>query len=209
MLPLLTVIALALPTAPASPGSQAGAGLAKTTPIALQLAKAKKLEKYILRVNPKTKKWAGELAKAILREAKRFKLDPALFAAIAFNESWFDINARGRSYEHGCWQLWFRADFLRPAWDRLRTVMQGLPKEYGDRDWDKLPKRLQIKATKNVAYSTFMAAFLARGHVNRRCKKKQTAFCYGHYNSGNRRPRRGYVAKLRKRAKRIRKIFSR
>jgi hypothetical protein len=203
---LLTMIVLALPAAPASPGDGATVVVTKTAPAVLQKAKAKKLAAYILRINKKTKPWAGELARAILREAKRFKLDPALLGAIAFNESWFDIRVRGRSYEYGAWQLWPWAYYLRPAWDRMRTVFRGLP-SFPDKDWNQLSRKEQIRASRAPRTATFMAAWLVRMHVNRRCKKKQTARCFGYYNSGNRKPRVYYVRKLRRRSKAIRKAL--
>jgi hypothetical protein len=204
---LITLLMFTMPAAPASPGGATATVVAKSTTAAVQKARAKKLERYILRVNtkPKIKKWAGKLARHILLEARRFKLDPALFAAIAHNESWYDIDAKGKSYEYGAFQLWYRAYYLRPAWDRMRAVFQG--KGMPDKDWNKLTRKEQIAASRNPRTAAFMAAFLVRLHVDRRCKKKQTPYCLGHYNSGNRKPRKGYVAKLRKRARVIRKAL--
>lgn len=206
MTTLITMLVIALPTAPASPGGATVTVVAKATPQAIQKVKAKKLEKYILRINPKTKPWAANLAKHILIEARRFRLDPALFAAIAFTESWFDINVRGTSFEHGAFQLWPWAYYLRPAWDRMRAVFQGLP-AFADADWNKLSRRQQIRASRDPRTSAFLAAYLVRWHVDRRCKKKQTAKCLGHYNSGNKKPRPYYVRHLRRRSKAIRKAL--
>ena len=196
----LILLAALIPIAPGAPAAAGGSTAPAPT------SQAAKLARYIVRVNPKARPTASKLARAILREAKRFRLDPALLAAIAHNESWFDVRARGRSFEYGAFQLWWRASYLGPAWAQLRTTLGSLP-GYPDVGWSKLGRKLQIRACRDPDLSAFLAGHLLAYHM-RRCRSRDRYRCAAAYNSGNwRKVRRGYRAKLRYRALRIRRAM--
>ena len=162
------------------------------------------LARYIVRINHKVKPAeALTLAKRIVIEARRHGLDLPLFAAIAHTESHFRVDCKGRSYEHGYWQLWPWAQWLAPSWDRLRAVMRGLP-GWPDKDWGKLGRKLQIKASRDPVIATYLAAHLLARHVH---GKAPTARLYARYNSGNPRVRPFYVRALRRRSKAIRAVL--
>jgi soluble lytic murein transglycosylase-like protein len=197
---LITIAAL-LVSAPAAPATAGGTAAPAPT------SRAAKLTAYIVRVNPKARPTAAKLARAILREAKRFRLDPALLAAIAHNESWFDVRARGKSYEYGAFQLWWRASYLGPAWTQLRATLGSLP-GYPDVGWSKLGRRLQIRACRDPDLSAYLAAYLLAYHM-RRCPRRLGRYrCAAAYNSGNwRKVRRAYRYKLRRWARAIRQAL--
>jgi len=174
--------------------------LAATICAAPAPTKADRLTAYILKINPRATH-AKELAVAILREAKRFRLDPALFAAIAHTESHYRTSARGKWFERGIWQLWPWARWHRASWDSLRQSRHGLP-GYPDGDWQTLGRKLQVKASMDIGISTYLAAHLVAGLL-RTCRHRDAAYCYARYNRPAK-PRRGYQWALRRRSRAIR-----
>jgi soluble lytic murein transglycosylase-like protein len=167
--------------------------------------KTERLEAYILKINAKAKPYAKRLATCIFGEAKRFKLDPAVLAAVAHTESHYRRNCQGRWYEVGIFQVWPYAPFLRPAWDALRQARYGLP-GWPDSDWHNLSWKQKKRAGRDVCISAFLAAFILKYHVTKCGSQKPQ--CVAAYNSGNhRKVRPGYHYMIKKRTKAIRKAL--
>ncbi|KKK81790.1 hypothetical protein LCGC14_2809910 [marine sediment metagenome] len=157
------LLALAIATAPAPEPTQ-----------------AERLAGYITTVYHGADSYALELAQRIIWEADHFDLDPALFAAVAHNESWYQLTARGTSGEVGIWQI------------------------YPDRMWRRMKPIDQMHWTWHIVISTWRAATILAHHV-RRCGPGPR--CYCHYNSGYAPCRRGYIASLRTRSRAIREVL--
>ncbi len=177
--------------------------LAATIAAAPSPTKTQRLAAYILKINPRATH-AHKLAAAILAESKRFRLDPALFAAIAHTESHYRTTAKGKWYERGIWQLWPWARWHQASWDSLRQSRHGLP-GYPDGDWQTLGRKLQVRASLDIGISTYLAAHLLAGLL-RGCRR-HTPYCYARYNRPAK-PRRGYQWALRRRARAIRGALS-
>jgi hypothetical protein len=158
---------------------------------------------YIVRINPKAAPYATQLAVCIYVEARRHKLDPFFLAAIAWSESYFQLRAPGSSGERGMWQIMPGLPLLRPAWDRLRYLTQGLH-GYPQVDWDETPRELQTAALRDLTLATYLAAYIMAWH-RRRCDYPTTARCYARYNSGGARVRWSYVKALARRAANFRR----
>lgn len=166
---------------------------------------ADRLAEYITGINPDAAPYARPLARAILAEAKRHKLDPAYLAAIAHTESHFRLTAKGRWFESGVWQIWPWAPYLKDSWERLRVTKPGL-RGFPNVSWGKLPRKVKIKVSMDPARSTFLAAHLL-AHIRRSCRRPNSARCYARYNRPSA-PRAGYIRAIRFRARRIRKTLA-
>ena len=123
---------------------------------------------------------AAELAERIIYEANHYGLDVALFAAIAWSESWYQLSARGTSGERGLWQV------------------------YPDADWKRQSRVDQRHWTRHIVLSTWRAATIVAHFAARH---GHTAASYCHYNSGYAHCRRSYRAALRTRARAIRRAL--
>ena len=142
---------------------------------------AEKLAGYIVTIYHGADSYAPELAERIIYEAEHFGLDVALLAAIAYNESWYQLSAKGTSGERGLWQV--------------------LP----DSDWRKMSRADQRHWTRHIVISTWRAASIVAHHAAR-CG--HSAACYCHYQSGYAKCRRSYSGALTTRSRAIRKAIN-
>ena len=139
---------------------------------------AHRLAHHIVSVSPSAAPYADELADRILWEAAHYRLDPALFAAIAYLES------RYRLYPHG---------------GGPGTHLAALWQVYPTEDWLRIPRAERLRLSRSVVVSTSRAALILARHVGRGPHAPATYCRY------NRTPcRRGYLVALYKRAKIIR-----
>ncbi len=169
---------------------------------------ADRLARYIAKRNPRAASTAKATAAAIIQEAKRRKLDPALLAAIAYRESAFSPSTRSRRYEFGLWQLWPRMKILGKAWNEL-GAQKAVP-GYPDRQWRHLSRKHRRRACRDVAISTYLAAWLLRWIITHaRCRRRGKPWqVYAHYHSGaTRKHKAWYARRLRLEAARIRRAM--
>lgn len=195
--------------------------------------KVARLASFIIKKQKRAKPYARLLAERIFAEAKRRKLDPAILAAIAWTESHFWHRVRGASGEFGTWQVWRYGPLARKAWDALQDTARIDPvfafrmRHFPDKAWRSLTKLQQQRVLQDVYFSTYMGAYSIRAMIAWCHKVKHKVFRwirpmmkrskarihrdvfgrYGHFNSGVRWPKRGYVWRLRKRTRIIRSVL--
>lgn len=143
------------------------------------LTRTDRLAQYIVEVSPEAEPYAVELAARIVWEARHYRLDVALFAAIGYLESRYLL------YPHGGGP----GTHLAAPWQVYPTP-----------DWLRIPRAERMRLSRSVVVSTGRAALVLANHV-RRCRVTGPA-CYCRYN---RRPcRRGYIVALWRQARVIR-----
>lgn len=202
--------------------------LIAATIIAAPATPQQRLAEYITKRQPKAEPYAQRLARAIVREARRVRLEPAALAAVAWVESRFDRRARGSAHEYGLWQL-IRSDYrMAASWARLRP--KGVP-------WRRLSRAAVIGALRDVDVSAYLAADELAGvrawcrraghrisarwiaprwvlgidgvhrmHGGRRAHAQEIDRL-AHHQSGPRWPLRGYTRALRAEYRRIQQVI--
>jgi hypothetical protein len=176
-----------------------------------QTTQAELLAAKIARVNPRARPYAHRLASAIVLEAGRHELDPAILAAIAWTESYFQRRPSGRDGEIGLWQL-LPGRSLARRWAHLQhtrpTLMAGhrLP-------WYRMARRERRRAAEGIEVGTALLA-LAVVEARRLCRRwghkhPHDSDTYAHYNTGGPWLRPGYRRVLRYRAESIRRAMRR
>jgi hypothetical protein len=171
-----------------APGRAAASVVVPTSPAA-------RLEAFVVRVNPKARPYARELARAIVAEARRHRLDLYLLVAVCWNESYFQLRAPGGSGERGPWQLIPTVSALPAAWSALVQDFQGVAGL--DVSWRAMSWEQRNRVLRDPSLSTYLAAVVLRYHVDR-CRD-HSARCYARYNSGGAVVRPSYVRALRHR----------
>jgi hypothetical protein len=195
---------------------------------------ADRLAAFIVRRQPEAKPYAAELAQRIFVEGKRRSIPPEVMAAIGWIESDYRRGLRGAKGEIGLWQLGAtRGDHRIPqAWHELTRAAEfadwPIVKRLGSRPWSALRKRQREAVLDDVRAGTYIVGLelwsvrrtcyrmRARGHVSGGVKWRRSNWyrhrgpdVYAHYNSGVRPPRVGYLRKLRRRSKIIRRVLAR
>lgn len=151
-----------------------------------------KLAAFMIRVNHVVVWDAQQLACTIYREAGKRRLDPAVLAAIVWNESWFDRRSKGSSGEFGYWQIW-----------------PGARKDVGWYvSWSQAQKR-SLKIEDSTIAAAKLLARLVHWCGKRHKNHRRPTDAYAHFNTGYRWPRPGYSAKLWKRTQKIRAMLGR
>jgi hypothetical protein len=171
-----------------------------------------KMAAHLIKVNKKSFLYARPLVKEIYKQSKRTGIDPTVFAAIAWNESWFDKDATGDSHEKGIWQIWPWVGFLPQAWAFLRrkgVVVNGVRSV----SWGRLSLKDRQYLIADLEVGTWFAADILsnvssycvlKKHDHRRPTDK-----YAHYNSGYKYPRPGYSRALWNRVRIMRAVIGR
>ena len=224
MLP--AILAAVILATPASDSASNLKSIAHPAIVVKGKTKVERLTAFILQKQPRSKPYAKQLAERIFAEGAHYKLEPAMLAAIAMTESHFWWRVRGSSGEFGIWQVWRHGPLARKAWDWLQA--QGRTKGYPDKAWRQLGKLTQQRVLQDTYLSTAMGVYsikvmmswcthAAKHRVYRwikpfqnRAKVKAHRDIFGvagHYNSGLRWPKRGYVWRLRTRTKIIRQVL--
>lgn len=191
-----------------------------------------RLSNYIVERNPKAQPYALELAQRIVLEARRWKIPVSHLAAVAWIESDYRRGTVGKAHEVGIWQLRPFDHYLPAGWRYVRSMpgeftLEGcrVGAEHRAKEWRRLPRRMRECIIDDVRAGTYLAGLelrkaiwicRAKGHRvgAYRCNKPMINDCrtrwhahavdrLGHYNSGGAWPPGHYVAKLRRRSRRI------
>ena len=178
----------------------------------LDTVEQEKMAAYMVQINPKAVLIVRPLVKAIYQESAANSLDPTVLAAIAWNETWFYIETKGKDRERGVWQIWpWASPALDIAWEQLR--IQKRIKSLPDMSWKRLRLEDRWKASIDIEIGTYLAASVIakfRGWCLRKeHNRKRPTDTYAHYNTGYKRPRSGYSWLLWKRTRLFRKAIGR
>lgn len=188
------VLAAAICAAPSSPSEP-------TAPT----AKVERLARFMVKINKKAKPYARLLAQRMIVESKRHKLALEFLVAIAWNESYFDVRARGTWYERGIWQLWPRSSWMMAAYEAYRFASRT---EHAAKptDWAKLTRAQRWALAMDHRVATYMASHILAKHKRRFCRRKLTPRCAARYNRPSS-PRWGYTRAIRTRARVVRRAL--
>ena len=189
---------------------------------------ATRLEAFILKKQHHNKKrraevrgYARRLAERIVVEARRNRIPVAVFAAIAWNESWYWWKTKGTSHEFGVWQIWPYGSAVSQEWDVLRKA--GRIGTFPNKRWKSLGYKLRRQVLQDVTVSTALAARILRRLV-RWCKAKHKVHKekllgsrrhhrwmdrYAHYNSGTAWPKPVYFYQLRRHTRTLQRVLHR
>jgi len=210
----------------ASPPARQAPAAPRPAPRRLTAPPAHRLAAWITKINPRASSWAPTLAARIMLEAKRHSVPPRALAAIAWIESDFRRNLRGRFGELGIWQLLDSDSHLARGWDFVRRRPGEFPiaaKVGTASSWRRLPRARRDLLRLDLVSYTYLAAleisearwlcYRMRNKPHRYGRRWiQRSYWYAHqrpgyrldpfahYNSGTRPPRPVYVRKLRRRA---------
>lgn len=182
---LTTALAVAILSGPVTPLTRAG-----------------RLEQFITRINPAAAPHARILARSILAESRRRRIDPHMMAAIAWTESYYQLRAPGAEGERGPWQILPTLSVLNRAWAELRDDFRGLP-DYPP-VWSAMSVAQRSQALRDPSIGTYLAAYLMAWIRRVWCRYPTTATCYGRYNRPAR-PRWGYVRRIARRSAHVRR----
>ena len=192
--------------------------------------RAKRLADFIVRRQPKARRYAILLAERILFEAHRRSIRPEHLAAIGWIESDYRRGWRGTKGELGIWQLgaWGGDHRMPQGWDEIRGQYGYWPivKLHGNQTWAQLRKHSREQIVDDVRAGTYLVA-LELWSVKRTCYRMRNLRhwaggvhwrasnwylhrgpdVYAHYQSGNRPPQAKYLRKLRGRSRVLRRIL--
>jgi len=182
------------------------------------------LTQYIAERNPAATPYAAELAVALKSAAAAHDLDWRALAAVAWIESRYVRTVGGKAHESGVMQVRTVDLGLSTPWGRLRRAGK-VPKKW-DRPWRQINRRTRVVILQDIPITTYLGAWCIAQAI-RICRRlghrvgpykgqrlsqlgrryhRDNLERWGHYNSGIRMPRRGYMRALRKELARIKRL---